>query len=203
MCYTEAEKGGRDVKIWDITRELLSSPPYPGDPPPVLHTLSHTAYGDAFTVSELHCCTHAGTHLDAPLHCFPDGEDVASLAPERLVGECTVMSFDGILLGDEAERLLPRLSAPRLLLRGRAELSGSAAFVLAGAGLQLLGVESASAASATAETAVHRELLGAGVLLLENLDLSQVPDGRYFLFAAPLKLAGAEAAPVRAFLIGR
>ena len=191
------------MKIWDITRELLSSPPYPGDPPPVLHTLSHTAYGDVFTVSELHCCTHAGTHLDAPLHCFPDGEDVASLAPERLVGECTVMSFDGILLGDEAERLLPRLSAPRLLLRGRAELSGSAAFVLAGAGLQLLGVESASAASATAETAVHRELLGAGVLLLENLDLSQVPDGRYFLFAAPLKLAGAEAAPVRAFLIGR
>ncbi len=203
MCYTEAEKGGRDVKIWDITRELLSSPPYPGDPPPALHTLSHTAYGDAFTVSELHCCTHAGTHLDAPLHCFPDGEDVASLAPECLVGECTVMSFDGILLGDEAERLLPRLSAPRLLLRGRAELSESAAFVLAGAGLQLLGVESASAASAAAETAVHRELLGAGVLLLENLDLSQVPDGRYFLFAAPLKLAGAEAAPVRAFLIGR
>ena len=163
------------MKIWDITRELLSSPPYPGDPPPVLHTLSHTAYGDAFTVSELHCCTHAGTHLDAPLHCFPDGEDVASLAPERLVGECTVMSFDGILLGDEAERLLPRLSAPRLLLRGRAELSGSAAFVLAGAGLQLLGVESASAASATAETAVHRELLGAGTVFGAQVLPESVP----------------------------
>ena len=35
---------------------------------------------------------------------------------------------------------------------------------------------------------------------MENLDLSEVPAGDYELIALPLRLAGAEASPVRAVL---
>ena len=46
----------------------------------------------------------------------------------------------------------------------------------------------------------HHALLEGGVAILENLDLSKVPAGDYELIALPLKIAGGDAAPVRAVL---
>ena len=48
---------------------------------------------------------------------------------------------------------------------------------------------------------VHLILLGRGVALLEGIVLKGVPEGRYFLSAAPLNLAGSDGAPCRAFLV--
>ena len=107
-----------------------------------------------------------------------------------------------MLLGDQAEQLLPHLQQ-RVLFRGNMTISESAAFVLSDAGLRLVGVEAPSVASPEEDVAVHRQLLMNGVALLENLDLSAVEPGIYYLIAAPLKIAGAEAAPVRALLLER
>ena len=43
--------------------------------------------------------------------------------------------------------------------------------------------------------------MGAGICVLEGLNLSEVSPGSYYLFAAPVKLGGLEGAPVRAVLI--
>ena len=48
---------------------------------------------------------------------------------------------------------------------------------------------------------VHLILLGAEVVLLEGIVLENVPEGKYFLNAMPLNLAGFEGAPCRAYLI--
>ena len=115
-----------------------------------------------------------------------------------------MVAFDGVLLGDEAERLLRRVGvAERMLFKGTATISQSAAFVLTDAGVRLIGVESDSVAPAAETGVVHRALLSQQVVLLENLDLSAVEEGDYFLFAAPVKIAGADGAPVRAVLIER
>jgi arylformamidase len=50
---------------------------------------------------------------------------------------------------------------------------------------------------------VHLILLRRGIALLEGIVLADVPQGRYFLSAAPLNLAGADGAPCRAYLIDR
>jgi kynurenine formamidase len=50
--------------------------------------------------------------------------------------------------------------------------------------------------------AVHRMLLGRQVVIVEGLDLSQVPAGNYDLLCLPLRLAGLDGAPARAVLIG-
>jgi arylformamidase len=47
---------------------------------------------------------------------------------------------------------------------------------------------------------VHKILLRADVVLLEGIRLSDVPEGVYFLNAAPLCLGGADGAPCRAIL---
>jgi arylformamidase len=49
--------------------------------------------------------------------------------------------------------------------------------------------------------AVHQVLLASDVILLEGIRLSEVPEGVYFLNAAPLHLSGADGAPCRAILI--
>ena len=48
--------------------------------------------------------------------------------------------------------------------------------------------------------ATHRTLLGAGVAVLEGLDLADAPLGLYELICLPLRLVGAEAAPARVVL---
>ena len=104
--------------------------------------------------------------------------------------------------GDQAEELLPKLKK-RVLFKGQVQISPSAAFVLSDAGLELIGVEAQSVSPPECTAAVHRQLLGAGLVLLEGLDLSRAAPGTYFLFAAPLKITGADGAPVRAVLLER
>ena len=48
----------------------------------------------------------------------------------------------------------------------------------------------------------HNALLGAGVVIVEGLDLSLPPLGPYELRVLPLRLAGLDGAPARAILVG-
>jgi arylformamidase len=48
---------------------------------------------------------------------------------------------------------------------------------------------------------VHHALLDHGVCVLENLDLREAEPGAYVLDALPMKVAGLDAAPVRAVLV--
>ncbi len=68
--------------------------------------------------------------------------------------------------------------------------------------IALLGVEETSVAPPEYTAEVHRQLLGTGMVLLEGLDLSKAKvNTTYLLIAAPLKIAGADATPVRALLV--
>ena len=189
------------MDLIDITRELTTAEVYPGDPAPELKPLNRISWGDAANTTAISMCLHNGTHLDAPCHFMVDGSSAADVDLNACIGECVVIECDGLLLGDEAERLLPYLKK-RVLLKGNVQLTPSAAFVLSEAGLLLLGVESTSVAPPEYTAEVHRQLLGTGTVLLEGLDLSrakaQVP---YLLIALPLKIAGADATPVRAVLV--
>ncbi len=190
------------MQLIDITRELMRAPVYPGDPAPTLTRLTDMSAGDACNTTALNACLHNGTHMDAPRHFIPYGDGIDKISLEACIGECVVIEYSGLLLGDEAEDLLYRLlGKKRVLFKGDIQISPSAAFVLSGAGLKLIGVEGASVAPPMYSEEVHRQLLGADVVLLEGLDLSKTEDGTsYFLMAAPLRIANADGAPVRAVL---
>ncbi len=188
------------MKLIDITRELLHAPVYPGDPAPVIEPLKRMEVGDSYNGTAIRMCLHNGTHMDAPRHFFPHGDGIDCIPLDACIGECTVIECNGILLGDAAEELLPRLKK-RVLFKGSVQLTPSAAFVLSTAGILLLGVESPSVAPPEYTAEVHRQLLGSGMVLLENLDLTHARAGvPYLLMAAPLKIHAADGAPVRAVL---
>ena len=195
------------MKIYDISQEVFSCQVYPGDPAPQRETLSAMEKGDLYNLTAFSMCAHNGTHIDAPFHFLRDGKTVDAVALESFVGMAYVAEHHGPVSGDDAVKILEKAkaqnpeAASRILIRGDAEVSEEAAKVFARAGILLLGNESQTVGPENAPMAVHLTLLSAGVVLLEGIRLAEVPQGLYFLNAAPLNLAGADGSPCRAILI--
>jgi arylformamidase len=68
-------------------------------------------------------------------------------------------------------------------------------------GVRLVGADTLSIEPATDDYPVHRVLLGAGVIIVEGLDLRAAAPGRYQLACLPLRIAGGDGAPARAVLL--
>lgn len=188
--------------LYDITRELFSAEVYDGNPKPEKKFLKKIGDESFYNLSSVSMCTHTGTHLDAPLHFDDEGADIGSMKLSTFCGKCTVVTIDGILTGEDMERLLPHCHK-RLILHGsgRAYLSVSAARVIADSGLKLIGTDAMTIATPYDELMPHLELARAGVAVLEGLFLEGVEDGEYTLSAFPLKMSGVEASPCRAVLM--
>lgn len=190
------------MKLYDISQEVFSCAVYPGDPKPEKQRLSATADGDAYNLTAFSMCAHNGTHIDAPFHFLPDGKTVEQLELATFVGACYVARHMGDVTAGDARSILEKSGgAQRILIAGQATVTREAAEIFAASGIRLLGNESQSVGPEDAPMAVHLALLGKGIALLEGVVLTGIPEGRYFLSAAPLNLAGADGAPCRAYLI--
>lgn len=197
-------------KIYDITKELLSSEVYPGDTIPSLRKVSNIKNGEVCNLSDLTMCVHNGTHIDAPYHFIEEGNDISEIPLERTIGHCVVFSCDTVFDKMNGEKRLQDAiekygNIERLLLKGNnAIISLSGAELLTEYSICLIGTERNTVGIPTEEDdieQVHYHLLKNNVVILENLDLSQVKDGVYMLYALPLKIRGADGAPCRAILI--
>lgn len=192
-----------NIKIIDITKDIITTKPYPGDPAPELSVFSATANGDSCNMARLCTTLHAGTHADAPLHFINGGAEINDVPLDKFIGECIVLEVDTeVITGEYVDEHFPK-STKRLLLKS----SGKAYFEKTGAeeaayfGYDLIGTDGMSVGSPGDQINPHKAILGEGVAVLENLDLSGVKPGRYFLVAVPVKINGVEAAPVRAVLL--
>lgn len=190
------------MKFYDISRDILTTKPYEGDPAPKVTVLSSIEDGDSFNMSQVTMCTHNATHIDAPKHFDEDGATIGELRLSYFYGKCTVVTINGVLTGEDMEQLLPHCKR-RLIIHGNGDayLTSSAAQVIAESGLVLIGTDSQSIAAPFDEMRTHLELARAGVIVLENLNLNGVRDGEYTLCAFPLKLSTLEASPCRAVLL--
>lgn len=91
--------------------------------------------------------------------------------------------------------------AERILIPGDVTVTAESARIFAKAGIKLLGNEGQTVGPLEAPMEVHQILLPSNVVLLEGIVLTKVQGGRYFLHAAPIKLAGVDGAPCRAYLV--
>ena len=194
------------MKLYDISQEVFGCAVYPGDPTPKKESLSRMEIGDLYNLTAFSMCAHNGTHVDAPYHFIEDGKTVEQIPLEKTVGLCYVAEWKGILDEENARQILRRAalavreSARRILLKGNVTVSAAAARVFAEGGVDLIGNESQTVGPEDAPVEVHKILLGADVVLLEGIRLSDVPEGVYFLSASPLCLGGADGAPCRSVL---
>ena len=190
------------MKLYDISQEVFSCRVYPGDPAPRKQVLSATASGNLYNLTAFSMCAHNGTHVDAPFHFLHDGKTVDQIDLSHFVGDCFVARHEGDVTAADAENILKKADgAERILIAGNATVTIEAAEVFAAGGIKLLGNEGQTVGPENAPMQVHLILLRREIALLEGIVLNEVPEGRYFLSAAPLNLGGADGAPCRAYLI--
>ncbi len=191
------------MQIIDISKDIMKTPVYPGDPEGYIDEIKSMKSGEKCNLNAFYTCLHTATHIDAPLHFLQDGKSVEKIPLEYFIGECVVVEAEpGPITGAFAEDNFPT-NAERVLIKGNGNsyLMESSAYILADLGVKLIGTDSQSIGISGTNEKIHRELLLSDIAILEGLDLSAVEPGRYFLLAQPLKISGVEAAPVRALLI--
>ena len=204
------------MTVYDISMLVgESTPEWPGDTPFSCGWTARLSEGQSVNLSAISMSPHVGTHADAPLH-VRDGQPASDALPiDVFLGATLVVGVEGPPRDLNAHEILPRLPAgtTRVLLRTGASIVGGsfpadwpaltvqAAHALVATGVVLLGVDAPSVDRRESRTlGVHHALFGGGAWVLENLDLTGVPDGAYELIAPPLRVAGLDAAPVRALL---
>lgn len=173
------------------------------------------AAGGNLDLSSITTTLHLGAHADAPRHYHPDGVGIDARSLEPYLGLCQVIDVPVA----RGHRVVPAdlpgpIAAPRVLLRTGtfpdpdrwntdfAALSPALVDHLADAGVVLVGLDTPSVdlfddAALHAHNAVYRRDL----CVLEGIVLGHVAPGLYTLVALPLRLADADASPVRAVLV--
>jgi arylformamidase len=210
------------VEIIDVTRtvdpKMLK---WPDDTePPSQEFVTRIDNGDPATVSEWKMSSHTGTHMDARMHFIPGGWTMEALDLARSVGPCRVVDLTHVeghvgradleaaeVAGQARLLLKTRNSEQGFMQReefeeGYSAISREAAEYLVEIGVETIGVDYLSVEPfEDGEFNTHHTLLGADVVILEGLVLTEVEPGEYFLACLPLKLAGSDGSPARAILI--
>ena len=191
------------MNIIDISRPLLTTMEYPGDPETRLDTVQSIADGDACNLSAVYACVHTATHADAPCHFLEGAQTIEDVDLNKYIGHCTVIEVPaGVITGDYVNRYFPK-KCDRLLIKGDAQsfFMESAVYELLDSGLCLIGTDADSIGKAGNQLKPHKAFLQNDVAIIENLDLSDVKPGDYYLIALPVKMGAIDGAPVRAVLI--
>jgi arylformamidase len=190
---------------------------WPGDPPYKIHRVHDRKKGDICTVSQVSMGVHTGTHMDAPYHFIEDADTIDQMPLDTTVGPARVIQIrDRQSIGrreleehelESNERILFKTTnSDHLWNKDRFDedfvfIEHEAAEYLAERGVRLVGVDYLSVGGFRQDAIeTHNALLGAGIWVIEGLDLSGVEPGLYELICLPLKLVDSDGSPARAIL---
>jgi arylformamidase len=206
---------------FDISVPLKQGMVYtPTDPvPPRIYRLHDVALGAKVTMSMLEIISHTGTHIDTPIHFIPGGSTVSDMPLDATVGPCRVIEIKDpqkIKIPElekhnikKGERLLfktrnsPKTYTSDKFVEDYVYLDGDAAEYLAGKQIRLFGIDCITIGNIKETdnlTRTHRTLLNAGIYILEDCALGEVPPGEYELLCLPLLMWKGDAGPCRAIL---
>ena len=191
---------------------------YPGNPPFEIAPVHRLAAGDSANNSRLTMGTHTGTHVDAPKHFIDDRPGVDAMPLDLLIGRARVidMPVRGDITAKHLEaaglredlRVLLRTPNSKLWNNVKepfheeyTHLTGEGAKFLVDQGVKVVGVDYLSVEKFhTPGHPAHHALLGANVIIIEGLNLSDAEPGVYEMYCLPLKVEGADGAPARVVL---
>ena len=190
---------------------------WPGDPPFQIERAMDQEKGDVATVSRMALGVHTGTHMDAPLHFIRHAPGIDTMPLDATVGPARVIEIRDRQSIKREELSGHRISAGERILFKTVNsdhswnsdrfdedfvfISQDGARFLTERGVRTVGVDYLSVGGYRQDgLETHAALLGAGIWVIEGLNLSGIDPGKYELVCLPLKLMGAEGAPARAIL---
>jgi arylformamidase len=192
---------------------------YPGDTPYSRQVVSTIKESGLSNLSKLTMSAHSGTHLDSPAHFIPEGRTIDQYSVTDFILSALVVQIEDeeAIRPNELENL-PIEQGDALLFKTQNSLqsrcrsgvfseefvhiSVEAADFCVNKRVGLVGIDYITLERYGDNVfPVHLKLLGNDILVLEGIDLSVVPVGRYTLICLPLKIKGCESSPVRAILL--
>ncbi len=203
-------------EIFDISMPITESMPvYKGKDykRPIISVDGDFTTGSSYE-SRLELNLHTGTHLDTPLHMIEGGYTLEKLDLSKVVTKCKVLDLTkvGDRIRDKDLADLDINEGDFILLKTRnsfediletdfifLDKSGANYLInkkIKGVGIDALGIERDQPNHET-----HIGLFTEDIIILEGLRLKDIDQGEYLLSAAPILIPGAEAAPLRAYLI--
>ena len=190
---------------------------WPTDPPVHIESLADMDKGGVCNVSKIQMCAHAGTHMDGLNHFIQDGASLDTVPFEAVIGPCRVIQIqeqDSVKTAELKRHNFRK--GERILLKTRnskrpwweedfdtkfTHISKEAAQLLVECGIRTIGIDYLSVGGYQRDgVECHRVLLGAGVWIIEGLNLTQVRPGKYDLICLPVKIRNSDGAPARAVL---
>jgi len=212
------------MRIWDISRTLSNElAEWPGDEPFHFRVTTEIAKGASVNLGAIAMSVHNGTHADAQFHFDVNGAPIEKASLEIYLGRATVIDLSDSFLQSTEKHLITRedlrphaeeIAATSRLLVKTGRWSNSTVFpdqipVIAADvpawlqknGVKLLGLDLPSMDEIDSKSLQnHHALAGAGIVIVESLDMTDVAAGIYNFAALPLKIAGGDGAPMRAIL---
>ncbi len=190
---------------------------WPGDPDVIIKRVLKMDRGDDCNVSTISMSVHTGTHVDSPYHFIKSGIGINNMLLSAMIGKARVIEIkDTECIKPEelrpfhiqkGERILfktlnsIRCWSEKTFLEDFVYISTEACRFLAEKKVRTIGVDYLSVGGyKTNIIQVHRILLGAGIWIIEGLDLSKVKEGNYEMFCLPINIVNGDGAPARAVL---
>ena len=157
---------------------------------------------------------HTGTHVDAPLHVYKDGQMVENYKLDKFYGDAIVIDLakiDGSIDREHlADKEIQENDIVILKTKNSKDLSFNFDFVylsISGARylteqkIKTVGIDGLGIERNQADHATHKELLGQNIPIIEGLRLDGIKEGRYQFIGFPISITSAEASLLRAVLI--
>ena len=210
------------MPIYDISVPLTNNmPTYPGDPGIQIGDWHALANGDPANVTHVNFSVHTGTHVDAPAHFIEGAGKVETLPLDVLIGPAQVIEVpDSVLsINESFVREHCEQNATRVLFKTRNSkfwrdnpqdfrqdftyLELTAAELLVRNGVKLIGIDYLSIEKFGQKNhEVHLALLSHSVVIVEGLNLAEIPDGHYEIICLPMRIRDGkgDGAPARVVL---
>ena len=210
------------MRAVDLTHTFANGMPvFPGLPDPAFEPIANVE-DDGYAMTSYRMLNHIGTHVDAPAHQIAGGDTLDEIGLERLVTDAVTIDVShrdphGPVTLAELESDIEQVRAGDIVLfysnnarnygtnaywTGWSYPDADAARALIERGVSAVGFDGPSADPVDSTTFdLHRVWLGAGRMILENVNnLDQLP-ARAQIVVAPMKVAAANGAPARIFAL--
>jgi arylformamidase len=190
---------------------------YQGSPEVNFTNSSSMKRRDPYNVTGISMSSHTGTHIDCPAHFFQNGKTLDDISLEILIGPVKVINVQNCK--SISRKILEKIDFGRnerilfktdhSMLRDRysrfrsnyVHMEVDACGYLVQRGIKLVGIDTFSVDSfETQDYMCHKVLLGAGVVIIEMVDLKDVEPGDYSMVCLPLKILKGDGAPARVIL---
>ncbi|RZT22799.1 cyclase family protein [Fictibacillus sp. BK138] len=201
------------MKVYDVSLPIYEGMPVYKNKPEKQPSFDTSQNGHV-TETRIAMDVHTGTHVDAPLHMVPGGDTIETLPLEKLVRKAKVIDLtnaeDSIKAEDLAGKDIQKDDFVLFKTKNSWDtefnfefifVNHEAAKTLAEIGVSGVGIDALGVERAQENHPTHKQLFQNDVIIIEGLQLKDVPEGEYLMVAAPLKIRGLDASPARVVLI--